>query len=168
MGGALTGGHRSVRVGGVAARGTYIGPADESGVQQINAILAESDATGLVPVELLWFDQSLCDAAVLRVIPAGPQVPRIMSVADGVNLLSGTRIETGSVKVTLEEVVAIEEFSASIDGVKIDGVDTFRTDPLPRRWEVNFRVPEGLAAGTHLLDIRLGRRRFAPVVIEIA
>ncbi len=157
-----------IRVGGLRARGTYIGPVDESGVQQVNAILAESDATGLVPVELLWFGEPLSSGAVLRMIPAGPQVPRVMAVSDGINLMSGARIETGSVKVTLEEVAAIDEFAAAIDGAPVTDVDTFCTDPLPRRWEVNFRVPAGLAPGPHVLELSLGRRRFAPVEIEIA
>lgn len=156
-----------VMVGGRQARPTYIGPRDESGVQQINAILAESDDTGLIPVELLWFGKLLCDPGVLRVIPAGPQVPRLMSVTDGVNLMSGTRIETESVKVTLEEVARIQDFSAAIDGVQIQDLDPFCTDPLPRRWEVNFRIPPTLARGPHVLELRLGRRYLGPVPIEV-
>ncbi len=157
-----------ILVGGLPARGTYIGPADESGLQQVNAILTESDNTGLVPVELLWFGKPLCDPAVLRVIPAGPQVPRITAVSDGINLLSGTRIETGAVKVTLEEVDRAEEFRASVDGMEISDLDRFCTDPLPRRWEVNFRLPSELTPGPHALEFSLGRRRFAPVAIEVA
>jgi SAM-dependent methyltransferase len=154
-----------VRVGGLPARGAYIGPADELNVQQINVILAESDTTGLAPVELLWFGRPLCDETVLRLIPAGPQVPRIISVTDGVNLLSGTRIETGTVKVNIEEVARIEDFRMDIDGIAVEELDIFCTDPLPRRWEVNFRLPEGLPPGSHALDTRLGRRRFASVAI---
>lgn len=157
-----------ILVAGLPARGTYIGPEDESGVRQINAVLAESDATGLVPVELQWFGQPLSAPAVLRMIPAGPQVPRILAVTDGINLLSGTRIETGCVKVALEQVSRIDEFAASIDGRAVEGLDAYCTDPLPRCWEVNFPLPQGLDAGPHLLEIRLGRRRFAPVPIEVA
>jgi SAM-dependent methyltransferase len=156
-----------ILVAGLAARGTYIGPADESGVRQINAILAESGTTGLVPVELRWFGRPLCPPAILRVIPAGPHVPRILSVSDGINLLSGTRIETNSVKVTLEEVARIEDFRAAIDGRAVEGLDPFCTDPLPRRWEVNFTLPAELAGGPHLLEMQLGRRRFAPVTIQV-
>jgi SAM-dependent methyltransferase len=156
-----------ILVGGLPARGTYIGPADESGLQQINAILTESDSTGLIPVELRWFGKPLCDPAMLRVIPAGPQVPRITAVSDGINLLSGTRIETGCVKVTMEEVARVEEFRAAVDGTNIPDLETFCTDPLPRRWEVNFHLPAGLTAGPHTLEFWLGRRRFAPVSIEV-
>ena len=31
----------------------------------------------------------------------------------------------------------------------------------------NFRLPEDLGPGTHRVEVRLGRRRFAPVAIEV-
>ena len=157
-----------VRVGEMPARGTYIGPPDAAGLQQVNAMLPDTGQTGLVPVDLLWFGRPVSSPGCLRVIPAGPQVPRILSVTDGVNLLAGTRIETGSVKVTLEEVAHPEEFGASVDGRAVEGLEIFCTDPLPARYEVNFRIPEALEPGPHVLDLRLGRRRFAPVPIEVA
>src|SRR5262249_33885119 len=95
-------------------------------------------------------------------------VPRVISVSDGVNLMSGTRIETRLIKVTLEEAGRIEEIRATNDGKPVEGVDAFCPDPLPPRHEVNVRVPAGKRAGDHVLEMRLGRRRFAPVPIEIA
>ena len=109
--------------GGVAARGTYIGPPDHAGLQQINAVLNENHRTGLLPAELLWFGEPLCPASVLRVIPPGPQVPQIDSVTDGINLLSGTLIESGCVKVGVVEVDRIEEFQVAVDGDRITGLD---------------------------------------------
>jgi ubiquinone/menaquinone biosynthesis C-methylase UbiE len=157
-----------VRTGGIPARGTYIGPPDATRAQQVNAVLAESDNTGLLPVELLWFGRPVCEPGYLRLIPSGPQVPRIVSISDGINLLAGTRIETGSLKVTLEEVACPDQFAATVDGQPVQGQDIFCTDPLPRRYEVNFHLPEGTGPGRHTLEIRLGRRRFAPVGIEVA
>ncbi len=157
-----------IRVGGLGARGTYIGPADGSGVQQINAILIESDRTGLVPVDLLWFGNPLCPTGYLRVIPAGPQVPRVIALSDGVNLMSGTRIESGTVKITLEEVANADEFTVALDGIEVPDLDRFCADPLPRRWEVNFQIPRAASPGQHVLEMRLGHRRFAPVEIEVA
>lgn len=158
----------TISVGGSPARATYIGPRDPGGVQQINAVLAEGGATGLMPVELLWFGEPLCRPAVLRIIPAGPDVPRIASVSDGVNLMSGLRIETGTVKVTIEDVVRPEAFSATISGRPAEDVDAFCVDPLPRKYEINFLVPAGVEPGPHVLQMMLGRRRFAPVGIEVA
>lgn len=155
-------------VGGQSARGTYIGPRDATGVQQINAVLLETDATGLMPVELRWFGKPLCAPAFLRVIPAGPDVPRIAAVSDGVNLMSGTRIETGTVKVTIEDVARPEEFAATVAGVPVEDTDAFCVDPLPRKYEINFHIPRSIPSGPQVLEMRVGRRRFAPVDIEIA
>jgi hypothetical protein len=110
----------------------------------------------------------LCELATLRLIPAGPQVPRVVAVSDGVNLLAGLRIETGSIKATLEEVARPEDFRATVDGSEVEGLEIFCTDPQPRRFEVNFHIPASVGPGVHRLEMRLGRRRFAPLEIEVA
>jgi SAM-dependent methyltransferase len=156
-----------ILVGGALGRCTYIGPVDTSGLQQVNVLLPDSGATGLLPVELRWLGEPLCEGARLRVIPAGPQVPRIISVTDGVNLLAANRVETGSLKIAMEEVADPRDFSASIAGQLIAGYDVFCTDPLPPRYEINFRVPKATPAGRHTLEMRLGRRRFPSVQIEV-
>ena len=57
--------------GGLKARPTYIGPLDESGVQQVNAVLTESDLSGLMPLELAWRGNPLCAPAVVANDPRG-------------------------------------------------------------------------------------------------
>ena len=101
-------------------------------------------------------------------MPAGPAVPRISSVTDGVNLLSGTRIVSGSVKVSMSDILHPEQFRAAVDGAELRDTDVFCTDPLAQSYEFNFRLPKGIVNGPHEVRISLGRRRFAPVVIEIA
>ncbi len=156
-----------ITAGNRKARAMYAGPPDESGVRQLNAVLTECDDTGLMPLELLWRGKPLCAPAVLRMIPAGPAVPRLLSVTDGVNLLAGNRIETRFIKATFEEVEHADRFAAALDGDALPDVDVFCTDPQSRRYEVNIRLPEGTAAGPHALELRLGRRRFAPVGIDV-
>jgi ubiquinone/menaquinone biosynthesis C-methylase UbiE len=157
-----------LRVDGRAAAITYIGPPDNSGVQQVNAILPKLDVTGLLPVELRWFGRSIAPIAFLRVIPAGPQLPRVMTVSDGIDLMAGTRIETRSVKVTLEEVPEGAVLRAEVDGCPVLDLEAFCTDPLSCRYEVNFQIPRQIGTGAHMLQMSLGRRKFAPVAIEIA
>lgn len=156
-----------VRVDGQAARLTYIGPRDNSGMQQVNAILPALRSTGLLPVELCWLGERIAPVAFLRTIPAGPQVPRVAFVSDGINLVAGTRIETRTFKVTLEEAPDAGAFAATVDGVPVLDIEAFCTDPLPPRFEVNFKLPEQAAPGPHVLQMSLGRRRFAPVAIEV-
>jgi hypothetical protein len=101
------------------------------------------------------------------VIPPGPLVPHVMSVTDGINMLSGSSISSGSVKVTIEEAEHPESFQASIDGAPVGGLDIFCADPLPPRHEINFDVPPDLGTGPHLLAMTMGRRKLGVVTLEI-
>lgn len=156
-----------VRVGGALGSVTYIGPPDNTGVQQVNVILPPLESTGLLPVEIFWLDRAIAPPVTLRVIPPGPVVPRLVSVSDGINLCSGTRIETGSVKAILEEIARPEEIAASVDGKPVLDLESFCTDPGPQKFEVNFKLPEEITAGEHDLVLQLGRRKLAPVRIEV-
>ena len=156
-----------VRIEGHTARVTYIGPPLGDGVVQVNVALPVGLRTGLLAVAVTWMGKPLCAPATMRVIPPAPLVPRLCSLSDGVNLLSGTRISSGTVKVTMEEVLAPELFQATVDAKPVLGVDIFCTDPASRRFEFNFQLPQSVEAGAHRVDVRLGRRRFAPVPIEV-
>jgi hypothetical protein len=81
--------------------------------------------------------------------------------------MSATRIESGLVKASIEEVDAIGGFSATVEGVAVEKMETFRADPLTERWEVNFEVPRSVEAGGRLLEIRLGSRVLARMGIEV-
>src|SRR5262249_37089235 len=124
-------------------------------------------ATGLLPVELRWFGCPICAPATLRVIPAGPQVPRIVGVSDGINLMAGLSIETRIVKVTLEEIERPDEVQAKVDGQPVLDLEWSCAAPRLGRFEVNFRLPEAAGAGRHQLQLNVGRRSFAPVLMEV-
>ena len=159
--------HLAVHIDGRPGRVAYIGPPQPNGVCQINVALPPDLRTGLVPVDAMWMGKPLCPREWMRVIPPGPLVPHLCSLTDGINLLSGTRIVSRTVKVTLEEMTAPELFLVSVDGKPALGQDSFCTDPLTRRFEINFHLPVGIEAGAHVVEMRLGRRRFAPVPIEV-
>ncbi len=156
-----------VTVGSSFGTITYIGPPDNIGLQQLNVILPELEETGLLPVEVQWFGQCISPPAVLRVIPPGPSVPTVVSVNDGVNLVAGKRIETRMVKVTLEEISRPHEIEASIDGHHVSDLEFFCVDPRPQKFEVNLRLPEQIGIGPHQLELRMGRRKLAPISIEV-
>ena len=130
-------------------------------------ILPELEATGLLPVELRWLETPIAPQATLRVIPPGPSVPVIKSVRDGVHLVADRRIETRHVKVTLEEVARPHEIEATVGGLPVGDMEFFCIDPRPQRFEVNFRLPEEIAPGQHQLEVRIGRRKLAPVTLEV-
>lgn len=160
--------HLEVTADGGACTVTYIGEPEADGVAQVNALLPAGVRTGLVPMEVRWAGAPLTEAGWMRVIPAPPNVPRITAVTDGVNLLSGTRIVTGSVKIAMVEVAHPDEFSAQIGGRSVRELEWFCTDPATLRFEFNFHLPEGLPAGAYNIEILMGRRAFAPIGIEVA
>jgi SAM-dependent methyltransferase len=158
----------TVTAAGLPCRLTYIGEPEADGVSQVNAFLPEGLRTGLVPVEIVWNGKPVCDAAWVRIMPSGPAVPRITTVTDGVNLLSGNRIVTGSVKVTMIEVTRPDEFRATVDGLDALEIDSFCADPIGQRFEFNFRLPQSIGSGPHQVRISLGHRALAPLPIEVA
>ena len=137
------------------------------GLSQVNAALPEGVRTGIVPVEARWLGQPLCAPSRVRIIPAGPAAPRLHALTDGHNLLHGTRIVSGAIKVVMVEVERPEQFRARVDGV--DAVaECFCADPATQRYEFDFRLPPGIGPGPHNVWISIGKREFAPVGIQVA
>ncbi|MDE3198878.1 MAG: methyltransferase domain-containing protein [Acidobacteriota bacterium] len=148
----------AVTMDGIPGAVCFIGPRAGNSLSQVNVFLPRGIRTGMVPVRAEWQGRPLCAGRYMRVIAAGPSVPRLTALSDGVNLLSSQHIESGLMKATIEEVDAIETFRAEIDGVPASDIETFRTDPLCERWEVNFAIPAGIGLGGHVLNVWLGRR----------
>jgi hypothetical protein len=146
----------------------YIGEPEKDGIAQVNVALPEGLRTGMVQVEITWLGQPVAEPAWVRIMPAGPSVPRITTVTDGINLLSGTRIVTGSVKVTMHEVSDAAQFHATIDGRDALEIESFCADPVSQRYEFNFKLPERTSKGPHEVLVSLGKRKFAPLEIEVA
>jgi len=145
----------------------YIGSPVYDGVCQVNALLPAGLRTGLAPVELRWRGEPLCEPGWVRVVPPPPSVARMVSLTDGVNLLSGNVISSRTVKLCLEELTTPERVEATVDGLAAKDVDRFCTDANNERWEINFTLPRSVAAGTHEVEVRIGRRRLAQVEIEV-
>jgi hypothetical protein len=68
----------------------------------------------------------------------------------------------------MREVARPDEFRVTVSGRETALPEFFCVDPIVRRFEFNFRLPEGLAKGPHEVRTRLGRREFAPLAIEVA
>jgi len=160
--------HLSVTADGRACRGMYVGEPARDGVSQVNVALPEGIRTGLVPVEVAWLGRPICAPKAARIVPAGPMVPRIASVTDGVDLLAAGRVSSGIVKVGLLEVAEPGGFRATVDGLAVREIEEFCVDPMLRRYEFNFKLPAGIGRGPHELRMALGRREFAPLAIEVA
>jgi ubiquinone/menaquinone biosynthesis C-methylase UbiE len=156
-----------VTIGSSLGTVCYISPPDNCGLQQVNVTLPELEATGLLPVEILWSGQKISPTATLRVIPPAPSVPRIRSIYDGMNLASEGRIESRLVKMVLEEIAKPHEIEVTVDGLPVSGLELFCTDPRPQSFEMNFFLPEEILPGTRHVELKIGRRKMPPVPIEV-
>lgn len=157
-----------VRVGGRAATTCYLGNPEPDGMRQLNAYLPEGLSTGLTPVEILSHGESLCPPAIVRLMQPGPLVPRLISLSDGVDLMSGMRIVTGTLKATFEEVRDPERLRVTIGGVPARELDLFCTDPRLPRYELNFQLPDGIPNGSAEVLLEHGPRVLARVSVEVA
>ena len=154
---------------GRASTLTYLGRRDADGLQQLNAILPPGLATGLTPVALSLAGHPHSPQTRFRIIPAPPAVPRILTISDGIDLMSGHRVRSGTIKMQLEEFHDIEKLEVTFGGRRINFLDIFCTDPMPPRHEVNFQIPSSrdLPPGSYPLELRVGSRRFSPVVLDV-
>ena len=157
-----------VTADGLTCRLSYIGEPEHDGVSQVNVALPPGLRTGVVPVEVTWLGQPICATGWVRIMPPGPSVPRVTTITDGINLLSGTRIVTGSVKVTMLEVTHPELFNATVDGLEVLDTESFCADPISQRYEFNFRLTDRIGKGPHQVTVKMGKRVFPPLAIEVA
>jgi SAM-dependent methyltransferase len=147
-----------VHVADREARLTYIGAAQIDGLQQVTGILPDGLDAGLQPLHLIWANTICKSESFVRLIPPGPNPPRIISVTDGVYVGAGRTISSNIVRVTLEGTARPEDLVASVAGRVIRATGSVCTAPDIRRFEVDFKLPSGIPAGANRLEYRLGRR----------
>lgn len=163
-----------VEIDGVLTAPSYIRRRAAAGSAQINVFLPPGTRTGAVPTRLVSDGFPLTDPIPLRVVPAAPLVPRLASVTDGVNLLSGDSIENRSLKVSIEEAPFDDAaslkraFEARLNDNVLPVEDVFSVDPLARRFEINLRIPDEIPGGPYNLFCRVGSRRLPHVGLQLA
>jgi hypothetical protein len=162
-----------VLIDGQRAAPCFIGKQVWSNPTQVNVYLPPETRTGILPVELELAGTIISNRAPVRILPAGPLVPRLVGVTDSVNLLSSRSIESRAVKVKIEEAPFDSEeeilaaISADVGGRPVRDMEVLCLDPLPRLYQVDLFLPTELPAGSHRLTLRLGGRQFDPLAIEI-
>jgi hypothetical protein len=152
--------HLRVTVGNSFGTVASLGDAGRGGVRVIHADLPELEATGLLPVQLLWLEQPLCAPASLRVIPPGPSVPRLLAVSRR----PGTRVVT----MTAEEIARPHDLQVTVGAYAVADLEYTCTDPRPQRYEIRFHLPEEIGPGLHHVHTSIGRRKLPAVPIEVS
>jgi SAM-dependent methyltransferase len=152
----------------------FIGKDVPKNPTQVNVYLPPEVRTGVVAVRLTMDGRAISADAPLRVIPAGPLVPRLLSVTDSVNLLSEASIESRAIKVKMEEVPceSEDEVAAAVDvlldDMRLTEVTVHCLDPLSRTFGLDLKVPDGVAPGAHRLMLKLGRKTFVDQMVQVA
>jgi SAM-dependent methyltransferase len=153
-------------LGGREAMPFYVGSPIYDGVHpQLGIAMPRDMPTGLHPIRVVWNGAELLSATV-RVLPPAPPLPRVVSVSDAVNILFAGQVSSGLVKVVTEEMADPTKFFATLSGHMVQKLSWFLTDPVPPQCEIDFALPPGIGTGTHILEIRYGRRFFVyPITV---
>lgn len=152
----------------------YVGEQLDRGPVQVNVFLPAGTPTGPALTRLWMLGEPISNHARLRVIPPPPRVPRLLGASDGINLLSGPRIETRTVRLEAEEVGCASadalagDLRIEIDGEELDALEICPVDPLAERYAASAKVPPRILAGPHQLGVHLRGRLLARLSVEIA
>jgi len=144
-----------VLVDGAAGVPFHVGWPVFQAVRLVNVWLPPGLRTGLLPVELWKDGRRVAEAATVRVIRGGPVAPRIVSITDGFNLTQHNASGSGILKIRVEEMRAPDSLDFAIGDLAVERLEMQCIDPRARRYEVNLRLPAGLPAGRHTLQVRV-------------
>jgi hypothetical protein len=131
-------------------------------------MLPEGLAACLQPVRLAWTEKQLGCESFLRLVPPGPEVPRIAAVTDGIYVGAGRTISTGTIRVSLDAARRPEDLRVTLDGHPARRIAMVCTLPDIPRFAINFRLPPGGSAGRKQLEFRLGSRSLGTFEIVVA
>ena len=160
-----------VYVDGLPSLLTYLAAPEADGICQLNLHLPEGLHSGLKPVTLALDGVAVAEARI-RLTRPGPPVPRVVALSDGIDLLSGLKIVTGSIKAALEEVERPDELTAQVSwsggSAPALELEHFCTNPRVPSHELNFRVPPPVPPGPAEVTISMGRRVLTRAAVTIS
>ncbi len=155
----------SARINGANADCCYLSP-PTNGRRFVNVIMPPGTRTGLVPVDLAWRGRPLGPTALARIVPPAPKIASVSYIADGINLLSIGRVDSGSVRLVMDEVTDPSQLGISMGGSKLP-YGWFCVNPLHERYEFNFKLPPNIPEGLNFVHLTAGGRSFAPIQLEV-
>jgi SAM-dependent methyltransferase len=153
---------------GVLTQGCYISPIGENGGCQFDVVLPRMVRTGSVPVTLHRYDGTILAGPVAIDVTPGPAwEPKVLSVTDGINILSKCRVEKGGVKVTIEDIERPQEVSFLVDGRAAEYLQFECKDPITFTYEFAFHPSPKVKNGERRLDISISGRALPPITLQV-
>jgi hypothetical protein len=148
--------------------GCYLSPVSETGGAQMDVRLPDGMIPGECEVQLTIHGRPVSRSHSITLVPAPQLEPRVVSVTDGINLTSRSRIETGGAKVVIENVDRPDTVSFSIGGKPAQYLQHECKDPITSRYEFAFHLAHKSPQGRQMLRVRVDGRELAPIEVEIA
>jgi SAM-dependent methyltransferase len=159
----------AARFDGIPHQGCYLSPIGDNGGCQFNVVLPRSVRTGSVPVTLHNLEGSLLAGPVsIDVTPAPPWAPKVLAVTDAINIRSKYRVETGGVKVNIEDVERPGDVSFRVDGHAVGWIQIEFKDPITSTYEFSFYLPHKVKDGERRLDISVSGSTLPPISLQVA
>jgi len=155
-------------VGGKPGNIAYIGPIEQGDLRPISIALPSGLSTGLHPLRLTMNDMLLCPEVTVRLLPPGPPLPYLVSLRDGIDLCGGTRITSGTVKITVDEVPRPDDFHVTINGVPQETAAHLCTDPRLGMYEFDVAVPQTTPTGPCEFAVYFGQKLLQKIQAENA
>jgi ubiquinone/menaquinone biosynthesis C-methylase UbiE len=122
---------------------------------------------GAAPVELYWRGQSMCRPVTLQVAEYRVGQPALVSLTDGVNYLSASRITSRTVKIILDDVTSPDRVRIAIDGraVRNSGPLCISAQTLRYGWDLFLK--DSFGPGRHRLLIEHGETALPALAIDL-
>jgi SAM-dependent methyltransferase len=154
---------------GILQQGCYISPIVENGGCQFDVVLPREIRSGSVPVTLHHHEGTVISEPVaIEITPGPPWEPKVLSVTDGINILSKFRVERGGVKVTIEDIERPEEVSFLVDDRPTEHLQYVCNDPITFTYEFAFHPSPKVKNGERRLDISIAGRALPPISLQVA
>ena len=161
-------GNLQVKFDGVGVAGCYLSPLNATGACQLDARLPPGLTDGHYEVALACNGLVVGESRPLEVTPAPLRHPRVLSVSDGINIASKNRVETGGMKVTMEDIERPEEVEFRIASRPPEFLQYECKDPITDTYEFAFHLSDKTRRGMQLLRIVVSGQELAAERIEVA
>jgi ubiquinone/menaquinone biosynthesis C-methylase UbiE len=141
--------------------GCYLSPISPTGGCQLNARLPKGTKPGPVAVR--------CGSASFDIVvdPAPPHQPRVLKITDGINLTAINRVETGGIKVIMEEIAEPETVRFKVEGREPLHLNHECKDPITDTYEFAFHLPHKTRIGKRTLEIEIAGRPLTQSEIDV-
>ncbi len=147
--------------------GCYLSPISQNGGCQLNARLPDGLAPGEYPVQLRIQGQPVSTSHGIAVVAPPPWAPRVLSVADGINVTALYRVESGAAKVVIEDVPRSAQVSFAVGGQPVGWLTQECRDAVTSRYEFTFHLADKTPRGRQQLKVCVDGRVLDPIDVDV-